>query len=78
MSKLSILKARQVIKILKKLGFVNTRIKGSHYFFKHQDGRTTVIPVHSRKTIGPGLLRSIMNDIKISQDEFKKYLYGNL
>lgn len=74
MSKLRILKAREAVKALKKLGFVNTRRKGSHFFFKHSDGRTTVVPVHSGKTIGPGLMRSILSDINLSADEFKKYL----
>jgi len=74
MSKPPVLKAKELTKILFKLGFVNTRKNGSHFFFRHNDGRTTVIPMHSRKTIGLGLMRSILKDIKISVDEFNKYL----
>lgn len=74
MSKLRILKAREAVKALKKLGFENTRSRGSHFFFKHSDGRTTVVPVHPGKTLGPGLMRSILSDINLSADEFKKYL----
>ena len=74
MSKPPILKAQEVIKIAEKLGFVNTRRKGSHFFFRHPDGRTTVIPVHSGRTIGLGLMRSILSDIKMSIEEFKKIL----
>ena len=37
---------KELIKILNKLGFEVIRIKGSHHFLKHIDGRTTVIPVH--------------------------------
>lgn len=72
MSKLPILKARQLIKILKKLDFSQVRQKGSHIFFSHPDGRTTVVPFHQSKTIGKGLLRSILNDINISPEEFRK------
>lgn len=60
MSSLSPIKARDLIKILKKLGFVERRQKGSHLFLSHQDGRTTVVPVHPSKQIGVGLLRSIL------------------
>ncbi len=72
MSKPPVLKAKEVVRIIEKLGFANTRKKGSHFFFRHPDGRTTVIPVHPGKTIGLGLMRSILNDIKISVEEFKK------
>lgn len=71
MSKLPPLKAREVIKILKKMGFSHIRQKGSHAFFSHQDGRTTVVPVHPANQIGRGLLRSILHDIKMSPEEFK-------
>lgn len=71
MSKLSPLKAREVIMILRQLGFQKVRQKGSHAFFSHTDGRTTVVPIHQGKQIGRGLLRSIFHDIKISPDEFE-------
>lgn len=74
MSKPPVLKAKELIKIVEKLGFVNSRNRGSHFFFKHKNGRTTVIPVHSGKTIGLGLMRSILKDIGMSVDEFRKYL----
>ena len=74
MSKVPILKSKEAIRGLSKLEFVNTRRRGSHFFFRHSDGRTTVVPVHPGKTIGPGLMRSILSDIKLSADEFRKYL----
>ncbi|KKQ35129.1 MAG: hypothetical protein US51_C0015G0005 [Microgenomates group bacterium GW2011_GWA2_37_6] len=72
MSKLPPLKARELIKTLRKLGFYQTRQKGSHAFFLHKDGRSTTVPIHPTKQIGRGLLRSILNDINISPEEFKK------
>lgn len=74
MSKPPVLRAKELIKILVELGFVNTRKNGSHFFFRHSDGRTTVVPVHPGKTIGLGLTRNILKDIKISVDEFRKLL----
>jgi predicted RNA binding protein YcfA (HicA-like mRNA interferase family) len=74
MSKPPVLKAKELIKILGKLGFVNTRSSGSHFFFRHNDGRTTVVPVHPGKTIVLGLMRSILKDINVSVNEFCKHL----
>ena len=73
MPKLSIVSAKQLIKILKGLGFIETRQKGSHKFFKHQDGRVTSVPFHSGD-LGKGLLRKILNQIKISPEEFRKLI----
>jgi predicted RNA binding protein YcfA (HicA-like mRNA interferase family) len=43
--KLPILKAVELIKALEKLGFVCTRkSKGSHFRYKHPDGRKTTFP----------------------------------
>lgn len=74
MSGLSPIKARELIKILNKLGFIKKRQKGSHVFFSHSDGRTTVVPVHPSKQIGRGLLRSILHEVKVSPEELKKLL----
>ena len=55
---------------LRKAGFEVARIKGSHRFLRHPDGRGTVVPVHAGETIGPGLLAAILRDCEIEQDEF--------
>ena len=47
MAKLPLMNATEVAKILKKLGFEFKRQQGSHMFFEHSDGRTTVIPNHT-------------------------------
>lgn len=59
-----------MIKILLKLNFVERDASGSHLFFKHADGRTTVVP--SNKEISKGLLRKVLNDIQISVEEYEK------
>lgn len=74
MSRLPIVKARQVIKALTALGFSQVHQKGSHFFFSHPDGRTTVVSVHPGEDIGRGLLRAILHDIQISPEKFQKLL----
>ncbi|PIP16950.1 MAG: hypothetical protein COX44_02580 [Candidatus Portnoybacteria bacterium CG23_combo_of_CG06-09_8_20_14_all_37_13] len=75
MPKLPILKAKSLIKALRKLGFVECRQRGtSHLIMKHFDGRRTSIPVHSSKDIPRGTLGSILRDVDISRDEFLKAL----
>jgi predicted RNA binding protein YcfA (HicA-like mRNA interferase family) len=61
---------KAIIKALKSLGFQITRIKGSHHILKHQDGRMTVVPVHSNEVIGPGLLNKILQDCELTNEEF--------
>ena len=71
MPKLIPIKPQKLTKILQGLGFVKRDAEGSHVFFKHSDGRTTVIPVHTRE-ISKGLLKKILNDIKLSVAEYDR------
>jgi predicted RNA binding protein YcfA (HicA-like mRNA interferase family) len=64
------LKPRQVIAALKQLGFVEVRQRGSHKQFRHPDGRVTTVPDHKGRDIAPGLLRQILDDIRVSADDF--------
>lgn len=59
------LTGKELIKILEKHGFEVIRIRGSHHFLKHPDGRVTVVPVHSNEVIGVGLLSKICRDAEI-------------
>ncbi len=74
MSRLPILTGLEVIKILEKVGFKTVRQKGSHVFLKHQDNRTTIIPVHKGIDVDRSILRKILRDTKISPDKFKDIL----
>ena len=68
------LRARDLEKVLKRMGFFSVRQKGSHVFFKHPDGRTTLVSQHGDEEIGRGLLRQILREINVSSEEFSKYL----
>ena len=70
MSNLRALTGKELVSILKKMGFEVIRIKGSHHYLHHDDGRATVIPIHSNEDIGIGLFHKILKDIEITKDEF--------
>jgi len=68
------LTGKQVVKALKKVGFEVVRVKGSHHFLRHADGMTTVVPVHSGETIGPGLMSKILRDCDMTREELQELL----
>ncbi len=70
MSNLPALTGADLITILKKIGFIVDRQRGSHIFMKHPDGRATVIPIHAKETLGPGLFSKILRDVDLSRTEF--------
>lgn len=75
MAKMPLINAKEMTKILKKLGFELKRQEGSHMFFEHSDGRTTVIPNHGGEDIDRGLLNKIVKqDLQMTREEFLKYL----
>ena len=74
MTSLPSLTGKDLLSVLKKAGFEVLRIKGSHHFLQHRDGRSTVVPVHAGETIGLGLLAKILRDCDLSRDQFQKFL----
>ena len=74
MAKLPLMTAREVAKILGKLGFECKRQRGSHMFFEHPDGRTTVVPNHPGEKIDRNLLNKIVkHDLQMTREEFLKH-----
>ena len=74
MPRLPRLRGREVIAALRRAGFEVLRIRGSHHFLQHPDGRRTVVPVHAGEVIGPGLLKKILNDVEMEVEEFEQWL----
>lgn len=70
MPKPPILKSREVVTILERMGFVLVRQRGSHMQFRHPDGRGTTVPFHQGRDISPILLRQIARDIHLTLEEF--------
>ena len=74
MAKLLLMNAKELTKILEKIGFECLRREGSHMFFKHADGRTTVVPNHPGEKIGTGLLLKIIKkDLGMTREEFLRF-----
>ena len=70
MGSLPVLKPREVVARLERLGFVEVRQRGSHKQFRHPDGRMTTVPVHAGRDLAPPLLRQICRDIRVEPEAF--------
>ena len=68
------LTGKDLLLALKKAGFSLVRVKGSHHFVQHADGRSTVIPVHAGETLGPGIISKILRDCELSREQLQKLL----
>lgn len=73
MSNIPTLKSREIISILKKLGFEEIRQKGSHKQFRHEDGRQTTVAIHGSKDIYPQILCRIAKDVGMNVQDFVKF-----
>jgi len=73
-SKLPIIDAPTMERILFRLGFTRTRQKRSHRFYRHLDGRTTTVPHHPGSDLARPLIREILREIELSLEEFQKLL----
>ncbi len=71
MSDFPSLSGERLIKALRKQGFDLVRVKGSHHFLRHHDGRCTVVPVHRGEAIGPGLLGQILRDCDLTKEDLR-------
>lgn len=74
MSKLQIIDAKKMEKLLFRLGFEKIRQKGSHAFYRHIDGRTTTVPFHAGRVLARPLIREILREIEIAVDDYNKHL----
>jgi predicted RNA binding protein YcfA (HicA-like mRNA interferase family) len=68
MPKLPVLKPREVIAALEKAGFRQVRQKGSHVQFKR--GNLLITVPHHPGDLNPQVLRSILRQAQMTQDEF--------
>ncbi len=66
--------AKEIIAVLKKLGFYFSRQSGSHKIYKNDTGKRTTIPSHAGKILHPKVLKSILKDTELTTNEFKKLL----
>ena len=71
MGKLPAVTSKEVVRVLKKLGFFEDRQKGSHLILIHSETkRRVVVPMHQGKTIKKPLLAAIIKDAEVSIHSF--------
>ena len=75
MTSLPSVTGKALIAALQNAGFRVVRVKGSHHFVRHPDGRATVVPVRAGETIGPGLLVKILRDCDLSRELLQQLLH---
>jgi predicted RNA binding protein YcfA (HicA-like mRNA interferase family) len=74
MTKLTLISSKQMEKLIFLLGFEKVRQKGSHAFYRHQDGRPTTLSHHPGRIIARPLLREILREIEIDIDQYNDLL----
>jgi predicted RNA binding protein YcfA (HicA-like mRNA interferase family) len=68
-------KAKDVARVARKLGFELDRQKGSHaIFYRSSDKARIVIPMHAGRDIKPKTLLGIIDDMQITPEQFKELL----
>jgi len=70
MPKLPVIKSQELIRALKKLGFLKYHQVGSHAQFKNLNGQKITVPVHAGKDINKKTLKGIINDLEIDVEKF--------
>ena len=69
--KLKPLKVEELIRKLRKLGFVGPIPGGKHLRMVHPETKKIIpIPMHKGKDVSVGLIREIINEIGISREEW--------
>jgi predicted RNA binding protein YcfA (HicA-like mRNA interferase family) len=64
----------ELIAALANAGFKVIRVRGSHHFLRHPDGRSTVIPAHAGEVLGPGITSKILRDCDLLADALRELL----
>ena len=71
MSRMPQVTAREVVRFLKRQGFVEERQQGSHLTLRHAGRRVSVtVPVHTGVDLGRGLVVRILRDAGFTVDEY--------
>jgi predicted RNA binding protein YcfA (HicA-like mRNA interferase family) len=73
---LPVVQANDVLRALRRAGFVEKRVSGSHHILAHRDdpARAVTVPVHGARDLKPGTLRAIIRQAGLTVDEFSALL----
>ncbi|MEA3294172.1 MAG: type II toxin-antitoxin system HicA family toxin [Euryarchaeota archaeon] len=76
MSKLPRWSGRKLIRVFEKAGWVVDHIEGSHHIMiKEATEEILVVPVHGNKIIKVGLLKGLLKDAGLTNEEFLRLCY---
>jgi len=78
MSRLKLVSAKKMEKLLFHLGFEKVRQKESHAFYRHSDGRTTTLPHHGNRMLLRPLLREIIREIEVTIEQYDELLENSV
>jgi predicted RNA binding protein YcfA (HicA-like mRNA interferase family) len=75
MSRLPSVRPRQVVAVLRRLGFIEHHQRGSHLFLWHpQAQRMATVPIHPRD-LKLGTLKAILKQAGVSEEQFRELLW---
>ena len=63
--------ANQVVRVLRRHGFLLVSQKGSHQKWRHANGRQVIVAMHGNKPIPLGTLKSIIEGSGLSAEDFR-------
>ena len=63
---------KEVIKRLKKLGFIEDRQSGSHKIFYHPETKDRAVVPYHLKELPKGTLSAILRESNVSKEDFEK------
>ena len=63
--------ANDVVRALRKHGFILVGQAGSHQKWRHPGGRQVIVPFHGSKPIPIGTLKSIIDGSGLDVDDFR-------
>jgi predicted RNA binding protein YcfA (HicA-like mRNA interferase family) len=63
--------AKEVIKVLRKHGFMLVSQSGSHQKWRHANGRQVIVAMHGNKPIPIGTLKSIIDGSGLEMEQFR-------
>jgi len=73
--KLPVVTGDDVARVARRLGFELRRQKGSHAIYvRSSDGARKIIPIHSGRELKRRTLRGIIEDLRLSVEEFRERL----
>lgn len=63
--------AKEVVRVLRKHGFLCIAQAGSHQKWRHENGRQVIVAMHGNKPIPIGTLKSIIEGSGLSVEDFR-------